>query len=119
MRILATLLNAINTTLPLDPAKFKALADEFLEIFHKSKISWNVLNPSLHMLLVHGHDLIRYFNAAIGLFSEEGPEANNKIIRKLKTFQFDPLLQLQNNFVDTSSYFHFLSIAFRYFHLLS
>ena len=87
VRILAILLNAINCTLPLDPKKFQALADEFLEIFHKSKISWNILNPSIHMLLVHGADMIRYFNAAIGLFSEEGPEANNKIIRQLKTFQ--------------------------------
>ena len=84
VKILAKLLNAINSTLPLDPQKFQELANEFLTLFHKSKISWNILNPSLHMLLVHGADMIRYFRAAIGLFSEEAPEANNKIIRHVK-----------------------------------
>ena len=84
VKILATLLNAINTTRPLNPNKFQAKANEFLTIFHKSNISWNTLNPSLHSLLVHGGDMIRYFQGSIGLFSEEGPEANNKIIRHVK-----------------------------------
>ena len=88
VRILTTLLNAINTTRPLDADKFQKKANEFLTDFHKSNISWNTLNPSLHALLVHGGDMIRYFRGSIGLFSEEGPECNNKIIRHVKNNSF-------------------------------
>ena len=86
VRILRDLLNAINCTLPLDADKFEALCELWLDLFFNSEFSWNVLNPSVHLLLVHGPDLIRYFDSSIGLYSEEGPEANNKVIRSEKRF---------------------------------
>ena len=81
VRDLHYLIMAVNSTAPLDPDEFDALAADWLDRFHSSAISWNVLSPSVHLLLHHGGDFIRYFKAPMGLFSEEGPEANNKIIR--------------------------------------
>ena len=81
VEILADLINAINTTLPLNADNFDALAKKFLDIFYSSSVEWNVLSPSVHLLLIHGADIIRHFRGPIGLYSEEGPEANNKTIR--------------------------------------
>ena len=81
VRDLHYLIMAVNSTSLLSPEKFEELADSWLDRFHSSDFQWNILSPSVHLLLHHGGDLIRYFNAPIGLFSEEGPEANNKIIR--------------------------------------
>ena len=81
VRDLNYLIMAVNSTSTLDPDEFDALAANWLDRFHASDISWNILSPSVHLLLHHGGDMIRYFKAPIGLFSEEGPEANNKIIR--------------------------------------
>ena len=53
----------------------------FVYRFHDSDMSWNWMNPSVHLLVHHGPALIRYFGGVIGPYSEEGPEANNKIIR--------------------------------------
>ena len=80
IEILADLINAINTTLPLDADKFEALCQRFLEIFFSSSIAWNIFSPTVHLLLVHGAELIRHFRGPVGLYSEEAPEANNKTI---------------------------------------
>ena len=81
VRDLHYLIMAVNSTMPLDADEFDADAASWLDRFHNSGISWNILSPSVHLLLHHGGDFIRYFKAPMGLFSEEGPEANNKIIR--------------------------------------
>ena len=81
VEILADLINTINTTLSLDADAFDALAKQFLDVFYSSSVEWNILSPSVHLLLIHGADMIRHFRGPIGLYSEEGPEANNKTIR--------------------------------------
>ena len=81
VRDLHYLILAVCSTSMLSPEKFDELANSWLDRFHASEFAWNVLSPSVHLLLHHGADIIRYFNAPIGLFIEEGPEANNKIIR--------------------------------------
>ena len=81
VRDLHYLILAVNSTSMVSPEKFEKLANDWLNRFHRSEFKWNVLSPTVHLLLHHGADIIRYFNAPLGLFSEEGPEANNKIIR--------------------------------------
>ena len=83
IRDLHYIILAVNSTCPLDPEKFDAAAHSWLDRFHDSPFKWNTLNPTVHSLMHHGADLIRYFRAPLGLFSEEGPEANNKIIRQV------------------------------------
>ena len=104
VEILADLINAVNTTLPLDPDAFDALCQRFLDIFHSSSVKWNVLSPSVHLLLIHGADLIRHFRGPIGVYSEEGPEANNKTIRYLK----EPIIDCSKPF---SSDLEFLTLS--------
>ena len=74
MEDLAHMLNAINVALPVDADKFESFAADWLDRFHNSKISWCTLTPSVHALLHHGAQIIRYFPIPIGLMSEEGAE---------------------------------------------
>ena len=74
---MAHLLNTINTPFPIDPQKFDDFAKDWLRRFHASKISWCWLNPSVHVLLQHGKQMIEYFPVPLGLMSEEGTEVKH------------------------------------------
>ena len=45
VRDMATLLDAINCGFELSPEAFQARADDWLDRWHASKMSWNVLSP--------------------------------------------------------------------------
>lgn len=40
--------------------------------------------PSAHKVLIHGADLMNWFDLPIGFFSEEAQEARNKDFRKIR-----------------------------------
>ena len=116
VRDLHYLILAVNSTNALDPDLFDEAAQSWLDRFHDSPFAWNTLNPTVHSLLHHGADLIRYFRAPIGLFSEEGPEANNKIIRQVsepfssKLFYFSLPFCLQS-FIEIIQFFNFIQFS--------
>lgn len=45
---------------------------------------WYKMPPSVHKVLLHGSDIIKYLGLPIGCLSEEAQEANNKIFRKAR-----------------------------------
>lgn len=47
-----------------------------------SEYGWYKMSPTVHKLLIHGSDIINYFNVPFGWLSEEHQEGNNKIFRK-------------------------------------
>ena len=81
---LKTLLDALSCGLPIDPVQFKSLTESWLDRFHASDFKWNWLSPTVHMLMVHGAEIICNTPVACGLLSEEGAEHNNKMIRSYR-----------------------------------
>ena len=49
-----TLITAIVSGADIKPAEYKALADSWLDRFHNSSHNWNILSPTLHLILHHG-----------------------------------------------------------------
>ena len=43
---------------------------------------WYCIPPSMHVILVHGHEIIRHLLLPVGMLSEEAPEANNKNFKR-------------------------------------
>ena len=75
------MITSVNSTLPLDADEWETFANDWLDEFHESDLSWNWMSHTVHVLAHHGPALIRYFGGLIGPYSEEGPEANNKIMK--------------------------------------
>ena len=57
---MATLLDAINCGFELSPEAFQARADDWLDRWHASKMSWNVLSPyAVKIIMNHVTNLIK------------------------------------------------------------
>ena len=55
----------------LNPDKFQELADSWIERFHEeTDMDWNWFSPYVHILLIHGSEIIRALPLAPGLLSE-------------------------------------------------
>ena len=75
-------IRALTCTELIDPDMHYALGQEWLDKFHSSAWAWNTLTPTLHVLFWHTHEMIKWFSPIpIGLLSEEGAEASNKVFR--------------------------------------
>ena len=48
---------------------YSEFANRWLDDFHTSSISWNILSPTVHMLFVHGSDIFRESPVAPGYLS--------------------------------------------------
>ena len=80
MEDLDYLIIALCQTNELTPEQFDILAQDWLRRFHGNQaMNWHWLSPTVHALLVHGAEMIRFLPAAPGLFNEEAAEANNKV----------------------------------------
>ena len=75
------LLVALNCGDELIADEFQALCDSWLDRFHSSSISWNILLPTMHLILYHGADILRALPLAPALFGEDGSEGLNKVNR--------------------------------------
>ena len=64
-----------------NPEKFGELCNETLEHYMEC-CKWYDIPPSLHRVLVHGEDIIKFTPLPVGLTSEEGSESNTKFARK-------------------------------------
>ena len=80
---LQTILEAINSTEPIDADKFRDFAFQTASLY-VSKYPWYYMPASAHKLLVHGGEVIRKFLLPIGMFSEEAQEARNKHFRSFR-----------------------------------
>ena len=67
---LRKMIDAMSSGHRLDADKFQTLADSFMDRFHETDMDWNWFSPYMHMLLVHGGDIIRTLPLAPGILSE-------------------------------------------------
>ena len=80
---LKVLIQALNCGKPLDSQKFKEFTQNWLQEFHSNpKINWNILTPTMHLLMVHGHRIVELFPVPPGHMSEEGSERNVQTFRR-------------------------------------
>ena len=84
---LRVLIEVLDSGLPVDPEKFRAFCEKWLDRFHDPALGldWHWLSPTLHLLMHHGADIISIFPCAPGLMHEEGSEANVKFFRHFRT----------------------------------
>ena len=68
-----TLMDALNSGWDVDPLKYDAKAQEFLEIFHGDpSVKWSILNATTHLFLWHGKSCIEVMEITPFFLSEEG-----------------------------------------------
>lgn len=56
-------------------------AREFVRLY-----SWYYMPPSMHLILLHGHLIMKNFNFPIHMMSEEAQESRNKDIKRFREF---------------------------------
>uniref|UniRef100_A0ABD2X0Q2 Uncharacterized protein n=1 Tax=Trichogramma kaykai TaxID=54128 RepID=A0ABD2X0Q2_9HYME len=71
--------------------------------------NWYHMLASVHVILIHGHQIIDHAALPIGMLSEEAQESNNKIDTNTDTFHrllatSDPLIYLTRNLKKKKSY---------------
>ena len=64
-----TALEAVDSKQKISPVKYATFASNWLDEFHASSISWNILSPTVHMLFVHGSDILHASPLAPGFLS--------------------------------------------------
>ncbi|CAH1106103.1 unnamed protein product [Psylliodes chrysocephalus] len=69
----------------IDLVKFKLLLEETRQLY-LSLYSWYYMPSSLHKVLMHGCDIIDFFDLPIELLSEEALEATHKNIRNSRLY---------------------------------
>ena len=80
LKDLSFLLTTLRCGKKVDANLYDIVAKNWLRKFHSDcNLNWNWLSPSVHVILVHGADLIRTLPCAPGLSSEEVAEATNKV----------------------------------------
>ena len=81
-----TLVVALCCGADISPEEFEKKAEDWLDRFHgNDDISWNVLSPTVHLVLHHGREILEACPIPPGLCSEEGAEHNNKVLRWYRT----------------------------------
>ena len=83
---LGVLIEILNSGDPIDPEEMRAFCNDWLDRFHDPELGldWHWLNPTIHLLMHHGPDIVAIFPCAPGLMSEEGSEANVKYFRHFR-----------------------------------
>ena len=82
---LRTVLIAFSSGLELNLDKFTPFSHETSEYLVKH-YDWYKVPPSVHKMLEHGSQAAAKFDLAIGLYSEEAQEAQNKIFRNARLY---------------------------------
>ena len=77
---LGVLLDVVNTNYLINPAKFRDYALETAR-HYVQLYPWYHMPASMHILLIHGHQIMSCFRVPIGALSEEAMEARNKELK--------------------------------------
>lgn len=99
---LHVLLCAINTSLPVDPEKYRQYASETSQLYVEL-YSWYPMPPTLHKMLVHGADVMARFTLPLGCFSEECSEGRNKYLKEAREHHASKYSR-ERNLGDISNY---------------
>ncbi|XP_017484189.1 PREDICTED: uncharacterized protein LOC108372867 [Rhagoletis zephyria] len=76
--------------------EFSVLLNETRELYLRN-YGWYNMPSSVHKVLVHGCDVIKYFDLPIGSLSEEALECSHKNIRKYRLNRSRKTGRLQSN----------------------
>lgn len=85
------LLERLHTVLQVISQKKEICISEFKHYcldtaqFCVNNYGWYNMPPSVHKVLIHGCDIMEYFDAPISWFSEEAQESSNKVFRKARS----------------------------------
>lgn len=78
-----TILIAISSRKQVDLAKFEQYATETIERYNLL-YSWYLMPTTVHKVLFHGIQIMKFFDMPIGCYSEEAQEARNKDFRRIR-----------------------------------
>jgi len=79
------ILISINHNFPIDADKFEEYCKTTAKIYVE-KYSWYCMSQSVHKILIHGKDIIKYSLLPIGMYSEQAGESRNKIYKHDRQF---------------------------------
>ncbi|KAE8740613.1 hypothetical protein FOCC_FOCC013871 [Frankliniella occidentalis] len=79
----AIILDAINCGLKINSERFREFAWDTAVLF-ENLYPWYHMPSSVHVILMHGADIMRTFELPIGVYTEEALEARNKNIRNFR-----------------------------------
>jgi len=78
-----SILQVVSCGKMIDCPKFKDFCLQTAELCVEL-YGWYKMPPSVHKVLLHGSDIVRFFELPFGWFSEEPQEASNKIFRNAR-----------------------------------
>lgn len=78
------ILSAINCTEKIDAVKFGRYTSETLCLYDELYGRWRKTSPTLHKVLCHGENIIKYHLFPLGELSEEAQETKNKQYREFR-----------------------------------
>lgn len=79
---LSNLIACLSSTKQICPEKYLEEAKKCFEIWHTKYSSFKSLSPTIHKVLVHGHEYLKIHDIPIGYLSEQCLESCNKIIKQ-------------------------------------
>lgn len=79
-----TILNALCTTHYINPDKFQEFASDTAELYKTMYGAWRTMSPTVHKVLAHGGNVMKYHILPLGELSEEAQEAANKNYKKYR-----------------------------------
>lgn len=77
------ILKTVSSGYEIDVGKSEEYTKQTKRLFVE-KYPWYSMNPTVHKILEHFADIIRYHMVPIGMLSEEAQEARNKDCRRLR-----------------------------------
>lgn len=102
----SVILQVISCNRQIDYEAFKKYANDTVNLFVKL-YNWKFMPPTVHKVLIHGWEIIKFFGGHIGKFNEEAQEANNKAFREARANK-SRLCSAEKNHIDI---IHYLLIA--------
>lgn len=90
------ILRVIASGLSINTTTFSTLLNSTKQIY-LDLYSWYYMPSSVHKVLVHGCNIIEFFDLPIGQLSEEALEARHKEIRKIRLYNARKSSRVSNN----------------------
>lgn len=78
------ILSAINCREKVDPAKFGKYTSDTVSLYDELYGEWRKMSPTLHKVLCHGENIMKYHIFPLGELSEEAQETKNKQYKEFR-----------------------------------
>ena len=85
MQRFGVILDTINSGYEVDIEKFRSYCIKTAELYTE-KYFWWTMNAGVHIVLIHGADIIASLKHPVGELSEEAQECRNKDLKRIRTF---------------------------------